>query len=303
MLEVDTTCDSHIVKRRKLRDISKLVRKGENGTKLMFEKQSLEVFGRSKKKELISKREIKKLKEKEEVAVRSESWEIVLINRIAENDVIRKNMIESIEQNREIDSLFFYTDGSLGTSEREEELVMGCGIVQITETRHLLRQLSCATKKWFSSTRAELVAILFALLITPTKRKIEIRTDSKAAILAIKRGLEINKIRHWLKVKNVSLVATIVEVIKTKELNVFFTKIKGHSGDIFNDLADLKAKEGAKSTEHFIPRTICTKKHKYKYIWEGELVEKPICSFIKLLGKVLIKAEWTFLHNTYNETH
>ena len=115
---------------------------------MMFEKQSLEVFEkRSKKKELISKREIKKLKEKEEVAVRSESWEIVLINRIAENDVIRKNMIESIEQNREIDSLFFYTDGLLGTSEREGELVMGCGIVQITETGHLLRQLSCATKK------------------------------------------------------------------------------------------------------------------------------------------------------------
>ena len=46
MLEVNTTCDSHMVKRRKLRDISKLVRNGENETKLMFEKDSRSFWGK-----------------------------------------------------------------------------------------------------------------------------------------------------------------------------------------------------------------------------------------------------------------
>ena len=72
-----------------------------------------------------------------------------------------------------------------------------------------------------------MVAILIALLTTPEKSSVEIRTDSRAAIMAITRGLEIHKIRPWLKTKNSGLVATIVEVIRTKELRVHLSKIKG----------------------------------------------------------------------------
>ena len=45
----------------------------------------------------------------------------------------------------------------------------------------------------------------------------------------------------------------IVETIKTKKLKIQLTKIKGLSGDFYNDLADAKAKEDANSTKHFIP--------------------------------------------------
>ena len=98
-------------------------------------------------------------------------------------------------------------------------------------------------------------------------------------------------------------MTTIVEVIKTKKLNTHFIKIKGHSGDIFNNLADLKAKEGSKSTKYLNPEALYMKGHKIRYTWEGKLVEKPIRSFVKMVRRVLLKAEWTFLHNKHDKTH
>ena len=180
---------------------------------------------------------------------------------------------------------------------------MGCGIVQVSEEGQIVQQVALATKKWFSSTRAELVAILVALLIMPNEREVEIKTDSKAAILAIERGLKTDKARQWLRIKNSGLVAMIVETIKTKKLKLQLTKIKGHSGDFYNDLADVKAKEGANSTELFIPIAVCLKEFKLRYKWKNESIEKPICSFVKMVGKVINRVEWIFFYGSQNRTY
>ena len=226
------------------------------------------------------------LKKKEIVLVDCRKWEICLINKVVESDIVKDRLITSLEQNRKIDSLIYYTDGSLGTSESTEKKRMGCRIVQVSEEGQIVQQVALATKKWFSSTRAELVAILVALLITPNKREVKIKTDSKVAILAIERGLKTDKARQWLRIKNSGLVATIVETIKTKKLKLQLTKIKGHSGDFYNDLADVKAKEGANSTELFIPMAVCSKEFKLRYKWENESIKKPIRSFVKMVGKL-----------------
>ena len=180
---------------------------------------------------------------------------------------------------------------------------MGCGIVQVSEEGQIVQQVALATEKWFSSTRAELVAILVALLITPNEREVEIKTDSKAAILAIERGLKTDKARQWLRIKNSGLVAMIVETIKTKKLKLQLTKIKSHSGDFYNDLADVKAKEDANSTELFIPTAVCSKEFKLRYKWKNENIEKSIRSFVKMIGKVINRVEWTFSHGSQNKTH
>ena len=90
----------------------------------------------------------------------------------------------------------------------------------MSEEGHIVRNLTCATRKWFSSTRAELIAILLALLTIPSERRAKIRTDNKAAILAIKRGLENSRVRQCLKTKNRGLITTIVEIIKIKVINI-----------------------------------------------------------------------------------
>ena len=58
--------------------------------------------------------------------------------------------------------------------------------------------------------------------------------------------------RKWIKIKNIGLVASVVSLIRTKKLNVHWVKVKGYLGEIFNEVADRKAKEGANSQKHFV---------------------------------------------------
>ena len=291
------------IKRKELRDISNLVQKTENGPQLIFNIDNLEsVLEDRTKSLLIAPKELQKVKENL-VLVDCVAWEVRLIQKVVENQLVRNRLIEILEQNRRLEKFIFYTDGSLGTSEIDGKMNMGCGVVQITEEGQIMQQLAYATEKWFSSTRAELVAILIAILVTPGEKEVEIRTDSKAAILAIKKGLATDKARKWLKIKNNGLIASIAEIVKTKQLLLHLTKVKGHSGDFYNDLADLRAKEGATLTERLNPITLSTKEYRVKFKWENEVIEKPIRSFTKLVGKVLNRVEWSDMHNVHNVTH
>src|SRR5260364_129639 len=191
-----------IVKRKELSDISNLVQKLEIGLQMIFSTYSLE---KAVKKDIerlkVTAHEVQEIRKKESLVVECLKWEICLINRIVENSHIRYSLIEVLEQNEIYNSLVFYTDGLLGFSESKEKIEMGCGLVQVTEEGHIICQVACGTEKWFSSTRAELVAILVALLVTPNEKEVEIRTDSSAAIFAIKKDLRRIKQDNGLKVK------------------------------------------------------------------------------------------------------
>src|SRR5207237_4259450 len=114
-------------------------------------------------------------------------------------------------------------------------------------------------ENWPSSTRAELGAIWSALLTAPCEAKTHIFTDSKATIEAIKKYNTNNKIRSWFKIKNRSIVSQIKSCCKAKGLNLILHKVKGHSGNKWNDQADSLTKEGI--IKHFsinIPETVAS---------------------------------------------
>src|SRR5437762_13727853 len=50
--------------------------------------------------------------------------------------------------------------------------------------------------------------------------------------------------RQWLKTTNVLWISKIVAIISEKFLKVSYIKVKGHSDNLYNDLADALAKEG-----------------------------------------------------------
>ena len=84
-------------------------------------------------------------------------------------------------------SIDIYTDGSLISSKvtTDEAALMGSGWYIPT----LDISFGCATTGWPSSTKAELVAIWMAVLVTPaTYNHINIYTDSQAAIDGITNG-------------------------------------------------------------------------------------------------------------------
>ena len=125
---------------------------------------------------------------------------------------------------------------------------MGYSIVQIDEQNNIVCSHSGKLEKWFSSTRAELAACLIAVLIAPNEDVVEIRTDSLCAIAAISESLKNESTRLWLKVKNNSILRAMIKACRSKKVQLELIKVKAHSGDIYNDIADQLAKEGAKGS-------------------------------------------------------
>ena len=89
----------------------------------------------------------------------------------------------------------------------------------------------CTTTGFFSSTRAELLAILTALLALPESTSAVIHTDSKAAIDCVTPLLSNLWLstRQWFAANNKSLLGAIVATIKSKQLHITLHKVKVHS--------------------------------------------------------------------------
>ncbi len=97
---------------------------------------------------------------------------------------------------------------------------------------------------WPSSTQAKLVAIFMALITAPLRSRVKISTDNIAAIQSIDKGLKGLSTKKWLKTPNSLWVMNIVALVKEKGLMLEMVKVKEHSGDTLNDLADELVKEG-----------------------------------------------------------
>src|SRR4051794_10908204 len=98
---------------------------------------------------------------------------------------------------------------------------------------------------WSSLTHAELAAIWSALLMTLSNRKVNIKTDSQAAIDDIKQAKKIRNKNKWFLLNNRSVINDICALIKLKKLEVELIKVKAHVGIQGNKIADSLVKERA----------------------------------------------------------
>ncbi|POG60069.1 ribonuclease H-like domain-containing protein [Rhizophagus irregularis DAOM 181602=DAOM 197198] len=123
-----------------------------------------------------------------------------------------------------MDRLFlqgFYTDGSLS---RDDDIpIMGFGWI-FTSDLSMNIKYSGSCKEWASSTKAELVAIITALIVCPPHSTINIYTDSN------------NCINTFNDLHSPKLTARLSLI-----------KVKAHSDNPLNDAADILAKEGRSS--------------------------------------------------------
>ena len=83
-----------------------------------------------------------------------------------------------------------------------------------------------------------------AVLVTPaTYNHINIYTDSQAAIDGITNGQNPTwSVRQFSKTPNAAIIEQIIKTVATKGQTFQLFKVKGHSGNPFNDLADDIAK-------------------------------------------------------------
>ena len=97
-----------------------------------------------------------------------------------------------------------------------------------------------------SSTKAETMAILTALITSGFNSNVTVYTDSQAAIDAFHKSANLTSIspRRYNKIQNNILWSLIHHVKKELHLSLHFVKVKAHSDDPYNDIADALAKTG-----------------------------------------------------------
>ncbi|PKC62153.1 ribonuclease H-like protein [Rhizophagus irregularis] len=194
------------------------------------------------------------------------------------------------------DRINIYTDSSLtnrfnnssNTFTNKDEVTLECNS-SITD--------------WPSSTRAELGAILSAILVLQTGQKANIITDSQAAIDSI-NYIRTNltngkdKTRTWCKCNNYSIVSSIINLIDSKQLEIKLVKVKGHSGVKGNEEADRVAKNDTKKPICINIKDSQQKDLIYNIYWDGKRVDRHIRKFIDNLCESTLDAAWS-LNRTY----
>ena len=147
---------------------------------------------------------------------------------------------------------------------------MGIGWVQISKMQNWPEEeIALGLDGWLTSTIAELAAIQAAILTIPREKQITIYTDSNAAIRNISRGLEQIDRDKILKKKNAIWIAKIIDLIKTKKIQIELVKVKSHSKDKWNDKADSLTKKEAASKKIIQVDKVSCKEIEYCLEWKN----------------------------------
>jgi ribonuclease HI len=182
----------------------------------------------------------------QEISIENSSWGEYLIDRILLCSKNRRLLLKKyLKENEKYKQIQIYTDSSL-QEDQEGKKRLGYELIQVDDNKRVICKIRGRTSKWASSTRAELMAILEATLISPENSLTNIFTDSAVGIHLVNRIQEDIRAREWCKGSNTAILKAIKMVIETKNLKLRLHKVKAHSGIIENDLADIEAKKGAK---------------------------------------------------------
>src|SRR5256714_7168059 len=125
---------------------------------------------------------------------------------------------------RTYSSLSFYTDRSL-VNAASSEARMGAAFI-LTEPFDINLRLAVSTTTWPSAYKAELLAVLLALLVAPDNCSVNLYSDCESIIKHfdyINNGGFIN-IRNIFKQPHHNLWLTVLQEIKKKTLPYFGTK-------------------------------------------------------------------------------
>jgi ribonuclease HI len=166
-------------------------------------------------------------------------YDMALIqNILLNNEAMIQHIIALLHQIRSnfssSDTINIYTDGSLtnrfNNNSNTFTKYMGTGWVILNDNDEIILECNSSIIDWPSSTHAELGAILSATFILQTGQKVNIFTDSQAAIGSInyiKTNLTSgkNKVQIWCKCNNYSMISSIINLIDSKRLEIKLVKV------------------------------------------------------------------------------
>ncbi|GBC41334.1 hypothetical protein GLOIN_2v1811257 [Rhizophagus irregularis DAOM 181602=DAOM 197198] len=207
--------------------------------------------------------------------------------------LLEKEYLDLVDVNQS--DLKIYTDGS------KKEYVNGIGWV-IFNGDKILSKGRLKIKGNYEVWELELVAIVAALMIVNKGSSVKIITDSKIVkdlwdkLVEVKNGIWSTR-RIW-NVKFSGIWKWVRYVVKYLDLNISVYKIKGHSGDLGNEMADslsklaLRETEGSLITYLNIPEDMSWE---YNLYWRRELIKEAPRDFMKEFNQRYYKAAWLSL--------
>ena len=151
--------------------------------------------------------------------------------------------LQSIAQNNyNYASFIFYTDGSVKNI-CTNQCSMGIGWVQL-HNNQIVHEFSAQLKYWPSSYHTELISILSAIATVPRNSIIQIFTDSQSVISKYTKLIHLNpnspkkfKFTAW------PIWHTLLNVIKSFNIQLTLHKVQAHSDNPFNNRADQLANQ------------------------------------------------------------
>ena len=155
-------------------------------------------------------------------------------------DVIRQLNLFKI-QLESLKEITFYTDGSVQHPPGKYP-IMGFAWTTDIPTVNPSLCFKGTTTNFTSSTKAENFAILTALIVCPELASVTICSDSQSSLHTL-NNFSTRSSRKKLKQNNFLIWHTIDYIIEHLKLTVTTIKVKAHSGNKSNDLADALAKE------------------------------------------------------------
>ena len=229
------------------------------------------------------------------VEVTAVTLENAIIQENIKNREMQENLIELGNKLKGREVVEIYTDRAMINQEDGKKKMR---IGQIAKTENRLDSnisFSSSIENWPSSTHAELGAIWTALLAIPIETQVHIFTDSKAAIEAIEKYNNINKLRNHFKTKNRSLLSQIRSCYKAKSLDLRLHKVKGYSGNIGNNLVDKLAKRGLSSVSSLNILEFGTEEIDFIPEWKDQSIDSPLRAFVNITSTVYYETEWSRL--------
>ena len=105
-------------------------------------------------------------------------------------------------------------------------------------------------------------------------------------------------VRNWLDANNHSLLSSIKTTISGKNISITFHKVKGHSNNYFNDIADTLAKDAERQARTLQiglidPSAFANTRLPYILTWKDHAVDQNIRRFTKNLTATVEAASWS----------
>ena len=200
-------------------------------------------------------------------------------------------------------SLSFYTDGSF-VNVASSEARMGAAFI-LTEPVDLNLRLAVSTTTWPSAYKAELLAVLLALLVAPNNCSVNLYSDCESIIKHfdyINNGGFIN-IRNIFKQPHHNLWLTILQEIKKKNLTVVWHKVISHSNDLQNNAVNRLARTSAHNHVSAVNSDIGYNSNLYLPWWNSRLINIHYRHFIRSLIYLQGLDAWKSLGQTSLTIH